>query len=134
MMAAEFFGKWKEIITETAKDVTKKTGEVVEVVADKTGQTLEVQKLKNQVRIMQRNNERDYKHIGKMVFHKFQNDEEMDDSYTELCETIAERLEKIEELKKQIAKLKGLDTCPECGASVENHAKYCSNCGAEVEE
>ena len=60
-MAVEFLGKWKEIITETAKDVTKKTGEVVEVVADKTGQTLEIQKLKNQMRIMQRNNERDYK-------------------------------------------------------------------------
>jgi hypothetical protein len=132
-MAVEFLGKWKEIITETAKDVTKKTGEVVEVVADKTGQTLEIQKLKNQMRIMQRNNERDYKHIGKMIFHKFQNEEEMDDSYVELCETIAERIEKIEELKKQIAQLKGMDTCSECGATVEKHAKYCSNCGAEIE-
>ena len=133
-MAAEFLEKWKGIITETAKEVTKKTGEVVEVVADKTGQTLEIQKLKNQIRVMQKNNDRDFKHIGKLIFHKHQKGEEIGTAYVELCEAIAERNESIELLKAQIARLKGVATCPNCEADVEDGAKYCPKCGTEIEK
>lgn len=129
----EFFEKWKGIITEKAKVVTKKTGEVVEVVADKTEQVIEIQKLRNQIHVMERNNDRDFKHIGKMIYHKHQKKEILDDCYVELCDAITERNVSIEELKAQVAKIKGADTCPNCEATVEQGSKYCSKCGTEVE-
>lgn len=129
----EFLEKWKDIITEKAKVVTKKTGEVVEVVADKTEQAIEIQKLKNQIHVMERNNDRDFKHIGKMIYYKHQQNETVDDCYVELCDAITERNASIEELKLKIAKIKGTDTCPNCEATLDQGAKYCSKCGTEVE-
>ena len=140
----EFFEKWKQVISEKAKVVSEKTGEVVEVVASKTGdvvevvankteQAMEVQKIKSQIHVMERNNDRDYKDIGKMIYHKFKKDEEVEEQYMELCEAIAEREACIENSKAEIAKIKGLDVCPSCDAPLEVGAKFCPKCGTEIE-
>ena len=78
----DFFETLGKVVVEKAGEVSKKTGEVVEVVTKKTGevvdvvakkteQTVEVQKLKSQISLMERNNERDYKDIGKIVYDRF---------------------------------------------------------------
>lgn len=103
----DFFEKWKKIISEKAEVVTKKTGEVVEIVVDKTEQTVEITKIKSQIHVMERNNDRDFRDIGKMIYDKFKQDEEVDADYLELCEAIAEREASIEKSKKQIEKIKG---------------------------
>ena len=149
---ADFFGKLKgtlenlgKTISEKADVVSKKTGEVVDVVSKKTGevvdvvtkkteQTVEVQKLKSQIHLMERNNDRDYKDIGKMIYDRFKKGEEVDTAFTELCEAIAERDNTIAEAKQEIAKLKGLDVCPNCAAHVEQDVKFCPKCGAKIDE
>ena len=141
----EFFENLGKIITEKAETISKKTGDVVEVVskkteevvdvvAKKTEQTVEVQKLKSQIGVMTRNNDRDYKDIGKIVYDKFKKGEEVDDAFLELCEAIAAREESIEELKRQIAEVKGLDVCQQCGEHIEPNAQYCPKCGAKVSD
>ena len=102
----EVFEKWGKVISETARDVTEKTGEVVEAVANKTEQLLEEQKLKRQIRTMERNCMRDFKDIGKILYYKHKKGEAIDPQCIELCETIAEREAAIEELKAEIEKLK----------------------------
>lgn len=138
---ADFFGNLKgtlenlgKTISEKADVVSKKTGEVVDVVAKKTEQTVEIQKLKSQMHVMERNNDRDYKDIGKMIYDKFKKGEDVDAAFIELCEAIAERETSIEEAKKEIAQLKGLEVCPNCDAHLEPDAKFCPNCGAKVDE
>ena len=138
---ADFFENLKEnleslgkTISEKAGVVAKKTEEAVEVVAKKTEETIEVQKLKSQIRVMERNNERDFQDIGKIVYERFQKEEEVDAEFVELCEAIKERENSIEDYKKQVAELKGLDACPKCKAHVEGNALYCPKCGAKVEE
>ena len=54
---AQFFENLKKIISEKAEVVTNKTGEVVDVVAKKTEQTVEVTKIRSQISTMERNNE-----------------------------------------------------------------------------
>lgn len=141
---AEFLGKWKQVISEKVTEVSKKTGEIAEVVVDKAGdvvsvvaskteQTVEVQKIKSQIHVMERNNERDFTHIGKMIYHKFKKGEEVDAQYTELCEAISEREASIEEAKAEIAKIKGEDLCPNCDAHLESGAKFCSKCGTQID-
>lgn len=138
-----FFENWKKIITEKAGEVSKKTGEVVEVVANKTGevvevvankteQTIEVQKIKSQIHVMERSNDRDFKDIGKMIYHKYKKGEDVEEQYKELCEAIAERETCIETSKAEIAKIKGLDVCPNCDAPLAVGAKYCQKCGTEI--
>ena len=69
----KFMEKLRTTLVDTAEVVSKKTGEVVDVVAKKTEQTVEIQKIRGQISTMERNNERDYKDIGKMIYNKFKN-------------------------------------------------------------
>ena len=141
----EFFENLGKVVVEKAGEVSKKTGEVAEVVAKKTGevvevvakkteQTVEVQKLKSQISLMERNNERDYKDIGKIVYDKFKKGEEVGETFAELCEAIAAREASIGELKVEIAEVKGLDVCSKCGGHIEPSAQYCPKCGAKTSE
>ena len=123
----------KKFVSEKAERVGKKTGEVVETVAQKAEQTVEVQKIKNQIRVMEKNNERDYAHIGKMVYNRFKKDEVSDEAFKELCENIAARDASIDKLRNEIAEVKGLDVCSQCGEHVEPRVSYCPKCGAKVD-
>lgn len=130
----DFFGNLGKIISEKAEVVTRKTEEVVDVVAKKTEKTVEVQKLKSQIRTMERNNGRDLSDIGKMIYEKFKNSEEVAPEFAELCEAILEREALIEQANKEIAELKGLGVCPGCKEHMEPGAAYCSKCGTKVDD
>lgn len=136
---SDFFGNLKEnlesigkVISEKAEVVGKKTGEVVDVVAKKTEQTVETQKVKSQIRTMERNNERDYQDIGKMIFEKYKKGEEIDEQYVELCEAVKAREQEIQKLREEVAEMKGLDVCPKCKIHVEADASFCPKCGAKI--
>lgn len=129
----EFLDNLGKVISEKAEVVTKKAGEVVEVVAQKTEETVEVTKIKNQIHVMEKNNDRDFRDIGKMVYDKFKNGHVEEEQYAELCEAIAEREECIEKSKQEILKIKGMDICDECGSRLDASAQFCPKCGTKVE-
>lgn len=138
---ADFFENLKDnlgnlgkAISEKAEVVAKKTGEAVEVVAKKTEETVEVQKIKSQIRVLDRSNERDLKDIGKMIYDRYQKGEAVDTEFVDLCEAIAEREVSIDDYKKEVAKIKGLDVCPKCKEHVEPSVVYCPKCGAKIEQ
>ncbi len=138
---ADFFGNLKEnleslgkTISEKAEVVAKKTEEAACVVAKKTEETVEVQKIKSQIRVMERNNERDFQDIGKIVYERYQKGKETDVEFIELCEAISEREESIDNYKKQVAEIKGLDVCPNCKEHVEANVVFCPKCGTKIEE
>ena len=62
---ADFFEEFGRMVSDVASDITKKTGD-----------TLEIQKIKSNVRSLKRANERDLADIGRMVYEKFQRSEE----------------------------------------------------------
>ena len=64
---ADFFSVLGKKISDVAEDLEKKTED-----------TLEVQKIKSNIRSLKRANERDFMDIGKMVYEKF-HDGEMSD-------------------------------------------------------
>ena len=66
----DFFEDLGKRITETAGAVTKKTEEVVET-----------QKIKSQIRVEERNKERDLQHLGKLVYDRFQKGEVIDTAF-----------------------------------------------------
>ena len=54
---ADFFEEFGRMVSDVASDITKKTGD-----------TLEIQKIKSNVRSLKRANERDLADIGRMVY------------------------------------------------------------------
>ena len=53
------------------EDLGKKLGETAEKVTTKTGEYIEVQKIKNQIRALERSNDRDFADMGKMAYDRF---------------------------------------------------------------
>lgn len=92
---ADFFGELGKRISETAMDIGKRAED-----------TLEVKKIKGDIRSMKRANERDLKDIGRMVYEKFQKGEVDDTEYISLCEQIEKREDEIESKEEQIVKIK----------------------------
>lgn len=130
----EILGNFGKVISEKAEVVAKTAGEVVEVVAKKTEETIEIQKIKSQIRVMARNNKRDFQDIGKMIYERFQKGQVDDSEFLELCEAIQEREKAIEDCKRQVAVIKGLEMCKGCKTHLEPSAVYCPKCGTKAKE
>ena len=93
---ADFFSVLGKKISDVAEDLEKKTED-----------TLEVQKIKSNIRSLKRANERDLIDIGKMVYDKFHDGEISDIDYVTLCEAIEKREEEIERMEAEVKKIKG---------------------------
>ena len=98
----EFFEDLGKRITETAGAVTKKTEEVVET-----------QKIKSQIRVEERNKERDLQHLGKLVYDRFQKGEVIDTVFVELCEAVAQHEDAVQSYLKRTCAIEGNGTLQE---------------------
>lgn len=87
-------------------DLGRKLTEAADEIGRKAGDTIEVQKVKSQIRSLKRSNERDYTDIGRMVYQKFTEGVLEGTDYIALCEAIEKRYEEIEEKEADLEKLK----------------------------
>ena len=92
---ADLFGNLGKKLADVASDVTKATGD-----------TLEITKLKTDIRALKRGNERDYMDMGKYIFEKFHKNEIIDADLVALCEAIEKRDEEVAKLEASIARIK----------------------------
>ena len=113
-------------------DLGKKLGETVDNVSAMAGKSIEIQKLRNQVRNLERGNALDIQSLGRMVYQGFIDGVKLEDKPKEICEGIKSREEGIEELLQKIALLKGVRTCPKCGKTAAKEMVYCPYCGTEL--
>ena len=131
---ADFFGNLKGSLKGNLENLGKTLSDTAEAESKKTKEEVEVQKIKSQVRGMERSNDRDFQDIGKMIYDKFKKGEVVDTAFIELCEAIEGREQAIEEAGKKIAELKGLDVCPNCKEHVNADVVFCPKCGTKMEE
>ncbi|MDY5845816.1 MAG: hypothetical protein SPJ92_04620 [Bariatricus sp.] len=92
----DFFGTLGKRISDTVDEFGKKAED-----------TLEIQKLKGDVYSLKRENERDFSDMGKKLYEKYKNGEEVGEDFAEYCEVIEGRREKIAALKRNISRIKG---------------------------
>lgn len=116
------------------EDLGRKIGETAETVTNKAGEAVEVQRLKNQIRTLERGNERDYMELGRMVYDHYKDGEVVDAEAIGICEAIENREESIGKYEQQISDVKGDVTCDGCGKSVSRDMAYCPYCGAKAPE
>ena len=119
----EFFEDLGKFITETAGNVGKKTEEV-----------MEVQKLKSQIRSLERSNQGDLTDLGKMIYERFRKEEAVDGELEVICEEIRKRRMIIVAFEKKLADMKGVKECENCQELIEKDMKFCPHCGAEVKK
>ena len=93
----EFFEDLGKFITETAGNVGKKTEEV-----------MEVQKLKSQIRSLERSNQGDLTDLGKIIYERFRKEEAVDGELEVICEEIRKRRMIIAAFEKKLADMKGV--------------------------
>ena len=92
------------------EDLGKKIGETTETVTSKAGEMMEIQRLRGQIRTLERGNEADMLEMGRFLYEKYQAGEAMDEQVQMLCEKIDNRTESIERHQakiKEISEIKG---------------------------
>ena len=88
------------------KDMEQKFSDVMSDLGKKTSDTLEIQKIKSEIRSLKRANERDLIDIGRIVYEKFQHGEIRDTDYITFCEAIEKREESIERQEEEIVRIR----------------------------
>lgn len=71
-----------------------------------------------------------YGAIGKAYFEDHKDDAEP--AY-EGVSLVNDALKEIDELRDELAKIKGAKKCPGCGAELKGEPAYCSKCGTKIE-
>lgn len=115
------------------KNITKKVTETAKVAAKKSGEMVELTKLKMNISSEEDKIEKEYAQMGKIVFEAFERGEKVGDEFEAHCEKIVSYRENIKAMKDQILKLKNIKVCPECGGEVESEALFCPKCGTKQE-
>lgn len=115
-------------------DLEKKLTGMTDQVSKKTGEVVEVKRLNNQIRITGKYNSDDYGNIGKMMYQKYKKGEEIDEQVRVVCEQIEKRIQEIKTMEQQIADHKGVIRCNKCGGYAGRGAVYCPKCGAKLQD
>ena len=88
------------------EELGKRISEVTQEIGKKTEDTIEIQKMKSEIRSLKRGNERDYIDLGKSVYDRFQKSEVVDLEFIPLCESVEKKEEEIEKYEAMIRKIK----------------------------
>lgn len=117
----DFFQKIGNTLSNTGKDIAKKTKDISDI-----------SKLNHEITKNQEAIEKTYSKIGKLYFEKYSEVDNPD--LKELCTEIKDANTKIAELKVGITNIKGFTNCPNCNAEVAITAAFCGSCGSKLKE
>ena len=115
------------------EDLSKRIGETAESVSNKAGEAVEIQKLKSQIRALERGTEEDLIDLGRMVYEYFEAGNLVGSEAEGLCEAIRSRKQSIEDYEKRIIAVRGEFSCKNCGKTISNKMAYCPYCGEKRE-
>lgn len=114
-----FFNKVGETISSKSRDVAKKAKDFAEVSS-----------LNGQINSQEDNINKMYLEIGKQYFNKYK---DMDNNeYPDQCSAIKDAMVKIDQLRADINKIKGIMICQNCGAEIPDESAFCPGCGSKV--
>lgn len=116
------------------EDLGKRLGETAESMTNKAGEAMEIQKLKSQIRTLERENDSDLAELGLAVYDQFKAGTEVGEEAAGLCEAIQSREESIAECLQKISDVKRDSQCEDCGKTVGKGMSYCPFCGHKMPE
>ncbi len=108
-------------ITETAKTVTKKSENLVEITKINLSIGNEEDKIK-----------RFFTEIGSELYKNFLDGESYGEYFDEKCLSIREIENNITALREKQLSIRGHKSCTECNVVIDDDVKYCPNCGVRA--
>lgn len=118
-MAKDFFGSLSDTFAKTAKDLTGRVESIYET-----------QKLKNKISGEERELEKTFADLGRIIYRRYKEGIPVDEAEDTLCQQIDDRYQQIEQYKKEAREAKEQRFCPNCGSIVGKNDAFCSKCGA----
>jgi len=112
-----------DFLKNVAKDVTKKSGKLVE--STKLSAKIASEKAKL---------EKLYTELGEQVYNDYTSGEKFDGKYNQFFSDINLAKKEIDDLREDKADVKGVKACNNCGAEIKQEAKFCTNCGAPQDQ
>lgn len=113
------------------KDLSKKISDVAKEAAKKSSSFMEVTNLSVQIDKEQREIDNAFYEIGKSVYENYSQDSWVESKFGQKMEKIRMWQDNIENLKKEIARLKNIKVCQSCGEELTAEVLFCSKCGAK---
>lgn len=112
--------------------ISKKVTQVGQTTIQKTKDLTEIAKLHAQIDDETKKMNAVYITLGKLYVEEHSND--FEPGIVEKIDFIKASTEKIKEYKQQLNTLKGVSSCPKCGAEASLSSSFCSACGAPLEK
>lgn len=113
-------------------DALNKAKETIDVVGQKTGEVVNVQKIRFEIAAVENKREKDLRELGRLYFSKYKNADDVPADMAAVINAIKEKSVKINLLKTEMAKVQDRKMCPECGEVIDADANFCRGCGAKV--
>lgn len=111
---------------------SKKVTQVGQTTIQKTKDLTEIAKLHSQIDDETKKLNAVYIALGKLYVEQHSND--FEPGVVEKIDFIKASNEKIKAYKQQLNTLKGVSSCPKCGAEAALSSSFCSACGAPLEK
>lgn len=122
-MDTKFFDDLGLTLSKTAKEL----GEKAEGFYGK-------QKIRGQILVEERAAERALAELGKVIYDRYTEGEEMEEELADLCVNVKNHYDKIAALKENMAEKAKKKLCPSCGKAMELDAAFCPACGTAYPE
>lgn len=106
-------------ISQSSQNVLNKAKDLSEITSIKS-------KISDEQRVLLNN----LAQLGELYYQN--NKENPDENLKQLCGIITENKNKINELNKEIEKLKNSSLCPQCGSKLNEGAVFCGKCGMSL--
>lgn len=116
-----FIDEVRRSLTNTGKQVAKKTKEISDTY-----------QLKSQIAAENEKIQKFCGEIGRKIFEEA--NEEDEKRFSAEFEFIRECLARKKEMEEQLADMDGSIFCTQCGAKIDKNALFCSRCGAKVKK
>ena len=114
------------------EDIFVKAKGAVDALGEKAGQFVDVSKLNIKMAELKSDLKNEYEALGKTVYTCEKNHIDSASEVTNASLRIDSIYMQIEELKKQVAKMKNKVLCKECGNANNVNDSYCGKCGKEL--
>jgi len=118
----------------TLDDFTEKVTRTAKAAAKKSGDIVEITKLNISIGTEEDKIEKIYKKIGKEIFNRYQDIDQLPVDIKSYCAEIQQHIENITQMRNKINELRKIKYCPSCNYELEYDAAYCSKCGTKQEE
>lgn len=116
----------------TFEDAVAKTKEYFDVARKKTGEFVDLQKLKINAATLRNEINKDFESIGRMFYDGQRQNVDNSDAIKTVVADVDGKYKELSEIEDKIREAKGGNFCQSCGTQNSDDASFCRNCGKKL--